>query len=212
MDDLNRSNGWQGQGPDSIEERRRVLRSLGAGGAIAGAPALALATGTRPYCKKGGKNYNPTASAVGSLMGSVTGSTPPKYGHACSHYTSSGNWGSGWTNGKGRSLTYNLCANPSASSRLRFYLAFELSNPGTGSVRYRECQDIIRNYPNSDEAVWLTALFNANKVASRFPYAPGGVVDLFKNSNPLTGGSSDSTLHAKALTLFRDYLSLGETS
>ncbi len=89
MNESDRTNppqGWQGHGPDSIEERRRTLRSLGAGGAIAGLPSLASATGGRPHCKRDSKNYNPTASAVGSMVGSMVGSTPPMYGHPCSHY------------------------------------------------------------------------------------------------------------------------------
>jgi hypothetical protein len=204
----NRPEGWQGQGPDSIEARRRVLRSLGAGGAVAGLPSLAQATSTRPYCKKDNKNYNPTASAVGSMIGSMVGSTLPMYGHPCSYYTNSSNWGV-WSNGKGRTLNWDLCARDWTGTRMRFFVAFELADPGSSSPKYNFCEDIIRGSPASDEAIWLTALFNANRVGTRFPYAPGGVIDLYKNSNPLTGGSTDSTLHAKAITLFRDYLSLG---
>lgn len=209
MNESDREKGWQGHGPDSIEQRRRVLRSIGASGAVAGLPTLAHASG-RPYCRKGGKNYHATASAVGSMVGSMVGTNPPKYGHPCSYYTNAANWGSGWKNGKGRDLTWDLCARDwTSSTRMRFYVAFELGHPGEGSPRYRYCEDIIRDYPTSDEAIWLTALFNANKLGSNFPYTPGGVVDLFKNTNPLLGGSADSTLHSKAITLFRDYLSQG---
>lgn len=208
MDEFDNSQRWQGQGPDSIEQRRRILRSLGAGGAIAGAPTLALATG-RPHCKRDGKKYHATASAVGSMMGSVVGTTPPKWGHGCSHYTSGSNWSSGWHNGKGRAITWDLCGRDWTGTKMRFFVAFELSHPGTGSPKYAFCKDIIRSAPNSDEAVWLTALFNANKVASQFPYTPGGIIDLYKNSNPLIGGATDSSLHFKALTLFREYLSQG---
>jgi hypothetical protein len=211
MEEFEQQASWQGQGPASVESRRRILRSMAAGGAAVGAPSMALAA-SRPRCRKDNKNYHPTASAVGSILGSVTGSTPAMYGNGCSHYTSSSNWGSGWSNGKSRSLTYDRCANPNGSTKLRFYEAFELSNPGSGSPKYRECQAIIRSYPTSDEAIWLTALFNANKVASLFPYTPKGVLDLYNNKNPLTGGSTVVGLHAKAITLFRDYLSLGNLS
>lgn len=216
MNESDRTNppgGWQGHGPDSIEERRRILRSLGAGGAVAGLPSLASATTTRPYCKKDTKNYNPTASAVGSMVGSVVGSTPPMYGHPCSHYQnqSGGTWGTTWHNGKGRTINWYNCGDKATPSidRLRFWVVFGLSDPGTSSPKARSCAFILHDYATSDEGVWLTALLNANKCGSRFPYTPGGVVDLYANKNPLTGGSLDSTLHGKALILFRDYLSLG---
>jgi hypothetical protein len=207
----NRPGGWLGHGPTSIEERRRILRSLGAGGAVAGLPSLASATSGRPYCKKDSKNYNPTASAVGSLVGSVTGSTPPMYGHPCSHYQSSGNWGSSWHNGKGRELNWYNCGNKDTPSddRLRFWVVFGLSDPGSSSPKARSCAYIVHDYPSSEEAVWVCALLNANKCGTSFSYAPGGVVDLYSNKNPLTGGSIDTTLNSKALILFRDYLSLG---
>lgn len=210
MNESDRSKGWQGHGPDSIEERRRILRSLGAGGAVAGLPSLAHATG-RPYCKKDGRNYHATASAVGSMVGSVVGTTPPKFGYPCTHYQNSSNWGSSWNNGKGRSLTWYNCGNKATAEadRLRFWVVFGLSDPGTSSPKARSCAYILHDYPNSDEAIWLTALLNANKCGSQFPYAPGGVVDIYSNKNPYTGGSTDGTLHGKALMLFRDYLSQG---
>lgn len=205
------SHNWQGQGQSSIEARRRVLRSLGAGGAAVGAPSLATAYASGDHCKLGTKKYKPTASAVGSVMSSVAVSKPPMYGLRCSDYRSSGTWGSGWTNGKGRSLSYSLCADTSNSAGLRFWVAFELSWPGTGSPKYRKCADILSNDPTSNEAVWLTALFNANKlyVAQRFPYTPAGVLALYKNQNPLMNNWADGSLNAKALILFRDYLSQG---
>lgn len=189
-------------------QRRLLLRGVAAGGALVGAaaPLTAHATGKK-VCVKSSKNYNATASAVGSMVGSAAAVTTPVAGHKCSHYTSSGNWSSGWHNGKGRTVSYNLCANPSAGTKLRFFHVFELADPGSGS-KYRECQDIIRNDPTSTEAVWLTALFNANKRGTTgFTYTPGGVVDLYKSLNPLTGSSYQAGLNDKALQLFRDYLS-----
>ncbi len=210
-DRTNRLPSWQGHGPESVEERRRILRSLGAGGAIAGLPSLAHATG-RPHCKRDGKNYNPTASAVGSMVGSVNPTTLPMYGHSCSHYQSSANWAT-WTNGKGTTLNWNVCGNHTyaGADRLRFWQAIGFASaPGVaGDVRRRWCSDVIQNYPSSDEAIWLTALFNANKIGTRFPYAPAGVCDLYFNKNPLRSLEVDATMHGKALMLFRDYLSQG---
>lgn len=191
-------------------QRRLLLRGVAAGGALVGAasPLTAHATGGKKVCVKSSKNYNATASAVGSMVGSAAAVTTPVAGHKCSHYTNSGNWGSGWHNGKGRTVSYNLCANPTAGTKLRFFHVFELANPGSGSSKYRECQDIIRNDPTSNEAVWLTALFNANKRGTAgFTYTPGGVVDLYKGLNPLTGSSAQAGIDGKALQLFRDYLS-----
>ena len=215
MNDQSHQRDPQAHPPDGLadvclssgQQRRRLLRALGASGAIAGVglPLSAHATG-RPYCVKNSNNYHATASAVGSIVGSVTGGTPPTGGHNCAHYTSSGNWGSGWTNGKGRSCTYSLCADTNASTKLRFWHVFELSDPGTGSFKYHTCAYILTGYPNSDEAHWLTAVFNANK-RSPFTYSPGGVVDLYKGLNPMVGGQSDATISGKALTLFKDYLS-----
>jgi hypothetical protein len=215
MNESDRTNppqGWQGHGPDSIEERRRILRSLGAGGAIAGLPSLASATSTRPFCKKDAKNYNPTASAVGSMVGSMVGSTPPMYGHPCSHYQNQtgGSWGSTWHNGYGRLVNWTTAGNKGTADadRLRFWVAFgHTSDPGGN--KSRSCAYLLHDYASSDEVVWLTALLNANKCGTRFPYTPKGVVDLYNNKNPLTGGSIDATLHGKAFILFRDYLSLG---
>jgi len=209
-DRTNPQESWQGHGPDSIEERRRVLRSLGAGGAIAGLPTLAHATG-RPHCKKDSKNYHPTASAVGSMIGSVSGTTLPMYGHPCSYYQDSAKWGS-WTNGS-ISLNWNKCGNStySGSDRLRFWQAMGFASaPGvTGDPRSRWCSEVIHSFPSSDEGIWLSALFNANHVGTRFPYTPSGVRSLYFNKNPLLGDAVDATLHSKAIVLFRDYLSLG---
>ena len=215
MNDQSHQRDPQAHTPDGLagvclssgQQRRRLLRALGASGAIAGVglPLSAHATG-QPYCVKNSNNYHATASAVGSIVGSVTGGTPPTSGHNCGHYCSSGNWGTGWTNGKGRSCTYSLCADQSAGTKLRFWHVFELSDPGSGSPKYRYCADILNNYPTSDEAHWLTAVFNANK-QSPFTYSPGGVVDLYKGLNPMVGGQSDPTISGKALTLFKDYLS-----
>ena len=215
MNDQSHQRDPQAHTPDGLadvclssgQQRRRLLRALGASGAIAGVglPLSAHAT-ARPYCVKNSNNYHATASAVGSIVGSVTGGTPPTSGHNCGHYCSSGNWGTGWTNGKGRSCTYSLCADQSAGTKLRFWHVFELSDPGSGSPKYRYCADILNNYPTSDEAHWLTAVFNANK-QSPFTYTPSNVVDLYKGLNPLSGGSSDPTINGKAMTLFKDYLS-----
>lgn len=208
----------------SSQQRRRLLRAFGAGGALAGAglPFGAGATTTRPHCKKTGStnNYHPTASAVGSLVGSVTGSTPPVNGHKCSNYKhgKSTNWGSNWTNGHStpRSLTYDNCANANnvwGVTKLRFWHVFELSDPGASSPRYRYCHEILSTYPDSEEGIWLAAMLNANKfktataTVGQFTYTPGGVISLYKNSNPLPGGSSPADLNTKAMTLFRDYLS-----
>ena len=215
MNDQSHQPDLQAHTPDGLadvclssgQQRRRLLRVLGASGAIAGVglPLSAHATG-RPYCVKNSNNYHATASAVGSMVGSVTAGTTPTSGHNCVHYRSSGNWGTGWTNGKGRSCTYSLCADQSAGTKLPFWLVFELgTDPGTGT-KHLNCSDIINNYSSSDEAHWLTALFNANK-RSPFTYSPGGVVDLYKGLNPMVGGQSDPTISAKALTLFKDYLS-----
>jgi hypothetical protein len=211
MNQFDSRDSWQGCGQRSIEERRRVLRSLGVGSAVVGAPALATAAAPGSHCKSklDNKKYKPTASAVGSVLASVATTKPPMYGHSCSDYRNSSYWGTGWTNGKGRPLTYDLCAKDPATGT-RFYEAFNLPNPYAGS-KFRRCADILRNYPTSDEAIWLTALCNANKLAaaSLFPYEPAGVLALYVNQNPLMGNFSDSSLHAKAKTLFRDYLSQG---
>lgn len=208
----------------SGQQRRRLLRAFGAGGALAGAglPFAAGATSTRPHCKKTGSssNYHPTASAVGSLVGSVTGATPPVNGHGCSNYKhgKSTNWGSNWTNGHTtpRALTYDNCANLNnvfGVTKLKFWHVFELSDPGSSSPKYRNCCDILSTYPTSDEGIWLAAMLNANKfkvatpTVGQFTYTPAGVIALYKNSNPLPGGTSPADLNTKALTLFRDYLS-----
>jgi hypothetical protein len=196
----------------TTERRRQLLRALAAGGAIGGAglPLTAHATG-RPYCRKVGgstTNYHPTASAVGSMIGSVVGGQPPVHGHNCAHWRNSGNWPATCTNGRGRTLSYNLCANLTAGTKMRFFAAFEFTTtPITTAPTYRFCSDILHNYPTSDEAIWLVAMFNANKLAGTFPYGPSAVIDLYNSKNPNLGGIAQSGLNAKALELFRDYLS-----
>jgi hypothetical protein len=195
----------------SVERRRQLLRGLAAGGALGGAgvPLTAHATG-RPYCRKAGSstNYHPSASAVGSMIGSVVGTQPPVHGYNCAHWRNSANWPAACNNGRGRTLSYNLCANPTGTTKLRFYLAFEFaSTPSTGAATYRECWDILHNSPNTAEAIWLVAMFNANKLAGTFPYNPSGVIDLYNSKNPALGGMVQSGLNGKALELFRDYLS-----
>ncbi len=200
----------------SNDQRRQLLRAAAASSVLvtgAGVPLAAHAT-VRPHCKKSGftQKYHATASAVGSIIGSVSGTDTPKYGYPCSHYQNSSNWPGSCTNGRGRSLTYDNCANQYGSSKLRFYVAFEFaSTPSTSASTYRYCWDIIANYPGSDEAIWLTALFNANKVGSGFAYAPTNVIDLYESKNPQLGGMVQSGLGTKAMTLFRDYLSQGPT-
>lgn len=194
----------------SSQQRRRLLRAFGAGGALAGAglPFAAKATTNRKHCIKSSKQYNATASAVGSLIGSTAGSTGPIAGHTCTHYKTSTNWPATCTNGKGRTLTYNTCVNPYWGTKLRFCDVFEfVSNggmPPTTAATYRYCSDIFQNYSNSDEAHWLTAVCNANKRVP-FSYTPAQVVDLYWSKNTL--GATVGGLNAKALTLFRDYLS-----
>lgn len=200
----------QRQAPaESVLQRRRLLRALGAGGALTGVGVpFSAQAGTRPHCVKSTKNYNATASAVGSLVGSVAGTTTPIAGHTCSHYTVSSNWPTTCTNGKNRTMTWDNCANPNyTGTKLRFYHVFEFSSqPANTASTYRTCADIVNNYPTSDEAHWLTAVCNANK-RSPFSYTPSQVVDLYWSKNPLTGGTVTSGLNTKALTLFRDYLS-----
>lgn len=199
----------------SNDQRRRLLRAAASSSVLAGAGVpLAAQASTRPFCKKSGytQNYHACASAVGSIIGSVAGTDTPKYGYPCSHYTTSGNWPASCTNGRGRTISYNLCANPSYSSKMRFYVAFEFaSTPSTGAATYRYCADILANYPTSDEAIWLTAMFNANKVGSAFPYVAANIIDLYESKNPQLGGLTVSGLNTKAMTLFRDYVSQGPT-
>ena len=196
----------------STQERRRLLRAFGAGGALAGAglPFGAGATTTnRKHCVKNSKNYNATASAVGSLLSSATGSTGPIAGHNCTHYKTSTNWPATCLNGKGRTLSHNNCVNQYYSgTKLRFCDVFEFySNgglPPTTASTYRYCWEIFKSYDTSEEAHWLTAICNANK-RSPFTYTPAQVVDLYWSKNIL--GANVAGLNGKALTLFRDYLS-----
>jgi hypothetical protein len=196
----------------SGEQRRRLLRAAAGSGVLvtAGVPVAAQAA-TRPHCKLNGspQKFHATASAVGSVIGSMTGSLTPNYGNPCSHYQTSGNWPATCTNGKGRNLSYNSCVDVNGTGKLRFFVAFELPRPSSGSNAYRYCSDIIANYPTSDEAVWLTAVFNANKLGTAFTYTPSDVLDLYNSKNPQAGGVVQSGLNAKALTLFRNYLSQG---
>lgn len=197
----------------SGEQRRQLLKAVVASGALGGA-GVAGATVTRPHCKKTGSNHNyhPTASAVGSIIGSVVGTDPPKHGHTCAHYRNSGNW-QGWspcTNGSQRTLqytlSYNNCANQYNATRLRFWQVFDQPQATSGN-KSLECWDLLANYPNSDEAIFLTALFNACKLGTAFPYNADGVIDLYNERNPLVGRFSQAGLRAKARDLFRDYLS-----
>ena len=199
----------------SRQARRQLLRAVGTSGALAGIglPFSAQAT-TRPYCQRNTNNYPATASAVGSMIGSITGGTPPIAGHTCTHYRTSTNWGTGYTNGRSCALNYNNCGNRSVSpsSKLCFWQVFELTNPGAPSSvpSSRYCEDILNNYGTSDEAHWLTAMLNANKRNQNgnvFSYMPTQIIDLYKGLNPLMGGSSSSGISTQALTLFRDYLS-----
>lgn len=196
---------------DRAAQRRLLLRGAAAGGALVGvaAPLTAHAT-TRPHCVKSSKNYNATASAVGSMLGSSAGTNSPVAGHNCSHYRNSGNWtGSTWNNGCGRTLNFTNCADTSAptSSRLRFFQVFNFSyTPATTDTRYYTCAYILANLPSSNEAVWLTAMFNSNKRVP-FTYTPAQVIDLYNSRNPLMGGATQAGLNDKALQLFRDYLS-----
>ena len=108
------------------------------------------------------------------------------------------------------------CANANSVygvTKLKFWHVFELSDPGSSSPKSRFCHEILSTYPDSDEGIWLAAMLNANKfktataTVGQFTYTPGGVISLYKNLNPLAGGSAPADLNTKAVTLFRDYLS-----
>ena len=189
------------------EGRRQLLRAMAAVGAGAGVPGIALAS-SRPYCQKTGSNYHASASAVGSMIGSTVGTDTPKWGYRCSHYQTSTNWGSGYVCG-GRSLTYTNCGNPATlpGSKLKFWVVFGLSQPAAGTATDRYCADIINTYSGSDEAFWICAVLNACKVGTNFPYTADEVVSLYKSQNPWQSNSTQAGLNAKALTLFKDYLS-----
>jgi hypothetical protein len=190
------------------EGRRRLLRAMAAVGAGAGVPGVALAA-TRPYCQQGGSNYHASASAVGSMIGSTVGTDTPKWGYRCSHYQTSANWGTTWTCG-GRSLTYANCGNPATPNtdpKHKFWVVFGLTQPTAGSATDRYCADILNTYSTSDEAYWLSAVLNACKVGSNFPYTADEVVLLYKSQNPWQANSTQTGLDTKALTLFKNYLS-----
>lgn len=199
----------------SSQQRRRLLRAFGAGGAIVGAglPFAAHATG-RPFCKKAGdstNNYHPTASAVGSIIGSVTANNPQVEGHSCDHYKNSGNWNFTCKNGDGPGdlvLTYSNCVdtNTPVADRFKFYDVFKISNPGSGPAS-KTCATVLSTYATSDEAIFLVALFNANKRAATFPYSRAGVLDLYLSKNPKQSLAYQDGLKAKARTLFEMYLS-----
>lgn len=200
----------------SGEKRRQLLRAAASGGVLvsAGVPLAAQAT-TRPHCKKAGstQKYHASASAVGSVIGSTTGTDTPKYGHPCSHYQSSGNWPSGCTNGQTNPvvMTYANCANASyTGTKLCFFNVFAFSSVPTTGNASKTCAEILAN-PSWDEAVWLCAMLNANKLNSTgsFPYSPSQVVDLYYSKNPQLGGMVQSGLNDKARDLFKDYLSQG---
>lgn len=184
----------------SPESRRRLLRGMAAVGAGAGIPGLAMA-GNRPYCQKGGSNYHASASAVGSMVGSNVGTDTPKWGYKCTHYKSQSNWNfSGTCNSY--TVNWNTCGNTAGNPRVKYCSLFGVSQTAqTG----RDCADILQNDNASNEAYWLCALFNAMKVGSNFPYTPQEVVSLCQGNNPW--GGSPTGISAKALTLFKDYLS-----
>lgn len=202
----------------SGQQRRRLLRTVAATGAVVGVglPLAAHAT-VRPHCKKNNdanpsNNYHPTASAVGSMIGSSTGGVLPICGHSTSHYCgNAGNWIAGWTNGRPapKTLSWDRCGNTSfGGTKRKFAEVFEVTSP-TGP-QDRNCAEILNTYGTSDEAIWLTAILNANKRSPLFPYTASQVVDLYKGVNPIAGGTvSGITLRDKAVILFRDYLSQG---
>lgn len=198
----------------SDEQRRQVLRAAVAGSALAGLPFAANATTNRPHCRKDNKNYHPTASAVGSLIASGTGSLAPMGGYGFMHYRQSGSWG-GWacTNGGSVTMNYNNCANqnpPGGVSKLKFYQVFSISYASATTTERRDCEEILRLYYSTEQAHFLVAILNANKrnVAPLvFPYNPAGVISLYKGVNPLPNGIPVANLRNNAVILFRDYLS-----
>jgi hypothetical protein len=197
----------------SDEQRRQVLRAAVAGSALAGLPFAANAT-NRPHCRKDNKNYHPTASAVGSLIASATGSVDPIKGHNCNHYRQAGSW-TGWTctNGSSVTMTFDKCANqypPGGVTKLRFHEVFQISYWSATTAERRDCEEILRSYSTTEQAHFLVAIFNANKrnvAPAVFPYNPAGVISLYKGVNPLPNGIPVANLRNNAMILFRDYLS-----
>jgi hypothetical protein len=219
IDETSRPDGSAAEPPSpgivvSADQRRQLLRAVAGSGALLGAGLpLAAHASVRPHCRKSGypHKYHPTASAVGSIIGSVTGTQPPVWGHPCSYYHSAANWPSPCSNGRTVGLTWDKCVNPTGTTKLRFYEVFELTNPGSGST-YRYCHEIISTHAGTDEHIWLTAMFNANKLVGTFTYTASQVIDLYNSRNPILSGMTQTGLNNNAKELFRDYLSQGMPS
>jgi hypothetical protein len=146
------------------------------------------------------------------MVGSVTGAAPPVEGWPCSHYTNSSNWNFTCTNGGTlpKTLNYANCIDtnpPQGTTKCKFWDVFGIPDPGSNAVAGKSCATILQNYSTSDEAIFLCALFNANKLSSTFSYKPAEVCKLYRSLNPKQNDAYQADIKGKARTLFESYLS-----
>jgi Tfp pilus assembly major pilin PilA len=199
-------------GASSMGRRREILRRIGKASVIAGAsatPLAAMATGTRRWCRHPIDTTRCVQASI-SGMGSVVMSAQASNevcGKKCSHYASTSNWPSSCSNG----TSSIVCNSSTDSNNTRFKTAFKCDVAGTfdslgvaisnsNCLLNKSLPTLCRDYSNSVEAHWATALGNANKLASPttgapFPYTPAQVV----------GHYGDAGMRASAYAFYTTY-------
>ena len=162
---------------DALARRRLLLKGLAKGSAVAAAVApvqsLMAQTSTERLCTVSGVQSN-----VGS--GRTGGTTAKCQGNSISHFSTLSNW-PGYNSGSSPNGSFTNGTTSGLTALATFSFVF-------GSGPAGVLISIVTGSPASSEAIWVTALLNANKrshdinVTGYFPYTPAEVVALYADN------------------------------
>nr|WP_315187797.1 hypothetical protein [uncultured Albidiferax sp.] len=182
-----------GLASDAMARRRMLLKSLGKGSSVIAAAALPMhtlaGTGTLAIASNGKRC---TVSSMASGVHSKETVTETCSGRRPSNYGDPRNWPS--VSKQGNVYTVSSAGITSFTNTSPFSTVF-------GGGASTTIGTIMSTAQNSDEAVWITALFNAiigmtgvtSSGVKNFPYTPAQVIALH-------------TSKPTAVAFFRDYL------
>lgn len=162
---------------DALARRRLLLKGLAKGSAVAAAVApvqsLMAQTSTERLCTVSGVQSN-----VGS--GRTGGTTAKCQGNSISYFSTLSNW-PGYNSVSSPNGSFTNGSTSGLTAQATFFAVF--AGGSSGSLI-----SIVTGSPASSEAIWVTALLNANKrthdisVLGYFPYTPAEVVALYADN------------------------------
>nr|WP_315241769.1 hypothetical protein [uncultured Albidiferax sp.] len=174
-----------GLAPDALARRRMLLKSLGKGSSVIAAAAIPMHTlaSTGTLAKTIGGNRC-TVSGMASGIHSANPTTELCKGLAPSRFASPANWPYAERIGSSANYNVRIPGITAFSSTSAFNTVF------TGAISSSSIASIMSTAQSSDEAVWITALFNAAlgvsttpNLVMNFPYTPAQVKAMYARNS-----------------------------